>query len=105
MALADDKARVDGLRQYRLQVLLRLLVDNREDRNIGGGAEAGEVFQSVPGRVGKPTKLLGHQVDDVVAVALGPNASEVRNCTVKKGLPAVFSCSNRASGRATCGSQ
>ena len=50
VAVADDKSRIDGLRRAALvEDLFRPPMDQRERRDIGGAAEAGEVFQALLG--------------------------------------------------------
>ena len=121
-----DQLKTNRLPQIRVDLLLRCPVHERERRDLGAVAEAGQLQQSLPCLVGQTAQLADHEVRDVLGVAFGvdttpdpsatalchdrmssnpSSASAYRNWIRKNGLPPVFSCISCASGAARAGSQ
>ena len=63
--------------EVAVQFLLRVLVDHRQESDVGGVAQTGELPQGVLGVGRQAAQLADHEVDHVVGVSLGVNARQV----------------------------
>ena len=74
---ALDQLLTNGLPESRVDLLLRCPENDRQRRDLGDVAEAGELLQRLLRFGGQAAQLPDHQVHHIVGVALGVNAIEV----------------------------
>src|ERR1700730_12631814 len=72
-----DQLQTDRLPQIRMKLFLRGPVNDRKHLYFGGVAEAGHLMQCLLRFDGEAGQFSDHQVDHIVGVTLGVNATEI----------------------------
>src|ERR1700730_14262721 len=75
--LAQDEPGVDGFPESRVHRLFSCPVNQGQSGDLGDVAQAGELFQGFLRGDGESLQLPGHEVHDVISVALGADVIDV----------------------------
>src|SRR3981081_725430 len=75
--LAKDEPSMDGFPECRVHRLLCFAVNQNQSGDLGDIAQAGELFQGFLSGGREPPQLLGHQINDVVGIALSADAIDI----------------------------
>src|SRR2546430_14591818 len=73
----EDESGSQRFLQIAVQCLLRILVDHRQQGKLRAVTQTGELPQGLLGVDRQAPQLANHEVDQVVRVPLGVNASQV----------------------------
>ena len=72
-----DQLKSDRFRQSRVELIRRGPQHVRERRDVGDVAETGQLLQRLLGFLRQAGELPGHEVHDIVGIALGVDAIEI----------------------------